>query len=131
MGPKQERLDLGAGLLDRIEVRRVWQQEQEPCAGGLDRLSGALDLVGGQTVQDDDAAGAQRWGEHLPDIGDEGLAVHRAVEDHGRRETVEAQTRHQRRGLPVAVRDGGAVTLAARAAAAQARDPGGGASPPA
>lgn len=30
--------DLGEGLFDRVEVRRVWRQVPEPGAGSLDHL---------------------------------------------------------------------------------------------
>ena len=58
-------------------------------------------------------------------IGGEGVAVHRAVDDHGRGQAVEAQARDERRRLPVAMRNRGAAALAAWAAAAQAGHLGG------
>ena len=39
-------------------------------------------------VHDDDVALPQLGNERLLDIGEKGLAVHRAVEDHGRSEAV-------------------------------------------
>ena len=43
---------LGEGHFDRIEVRAVGWQEQDPCTPGLDGFLGGLALVGGQIVHD-------------------------------------------------------------------------------
>ena len=50
-------LDLGEGLLDRVEVRRIGRQEPQPGAGASNRLSDRLGLVAGEIVEDDDVAG--------------------------------------------------------------------------
>ena len=81
--------------------------------------------MGRQVVQDDDVARREGGGEELLGIGGEGVAVHRAVEDHGRGEAAEAQARDQGGRLPVAMRDRGAAALAAWAAPAQAGHLGG------
>ena len=83
-GGAQQGLELGEGHFDGIEVGTVRGQVAQARAGGLDRLSDAMDLVSWQIVHDDDVAGPQLGNERLFDIGEEGLAVHRAVEDHGR-----------------------------------------------
>jgi hypothetical protein len=98
--------------------------EEETRAGGFDGFPRVAHLVGRQVVHDDDVAVPQRRREQVLDVGDEGLAVHRPVEDHRRRNPVEPQAGHQRGRLPVAVRDRGAAALAPRAASAQARHPG-------
>ena len=50
-----------------------------------------MDLMGGQIVHDDDVVWPQLGNERLFDIGEKGLAVHRAVEDHGRSNAVVTQ----------------------------------------
>ena len=104
------------------EYRR---KEQERGSGALDRGPCAADLVGRQIVQDDDVARRERGGEEPLGISGEGVAVHRAVDDHGGGEAAEAQARDQRGRLPVAMRNGGAAALAPRAAPAQAGHLGG------
>jgi hypothetical protein len=104
----------------------VWRKEHEAGAGALDRRPGAADLVGRQIVQDDDIARREGGCEEGLGIGCEGVAVHRPVDDHGCREAAEAQARDQRGGLPMAMRNRGATSLAARAAPAQPSHLGGG-----
>jgi hypothetical protein len=48
--------DFGEGLLDRVEVGRVWRQVPEPCASGRDHLPDGGRLVGAEIVRDDDVA---------------------------------------------------------------------------
>ena len=96
-----------------------WRKEHEAGAGALDRRPGAADLVGRQIVQDDDIARREGGCEEGLGIGCEGVAVHRPVDDHGCREAAEAQARDQRGGLPMAMRNRGATSLAAGAAPAQ------------
>ena len=57
-GLAQEMLELGEDLLDRVEVRAVGRQEEEPCAPCTDRCSDRRLLVAGEVVHDDDVAGA-------------------------------------------------------------------------
>jgi hypothetical protein len=49
----QQRLELGEGLLDRIEIGAVGRQIDRAGAAGLDRLAHAHDLVAAEIVQDD------------------------------------------------------------------------------
>ena len=77
-------LSLAKAISIGIEVGTVGGQVAQACAAGLDRLSDAMDLMGGQIVHDDDVVWPQLGNERLFDIGEKGLAVHRAVEDHGR-----------------------------------------------
>ncbi len=64
-------LDLGEGLFDRIEVRRIGRQVPEPGAGGLDHAAQRGRLVTAEIVHDHDVAGLERWNELLLDIGAE------------------------------------------------------------
>ena len=114
-------LEFGEGHFDGIEVGAVGRQVAQACAGGLDRLSDAMNLMGGQIVHDDDVAWPQLGNERLFDIGEKGLAVHRAVEDHGRSNAVVTQRGCEGGGFPVAMRHGGAASLASGRATVKAR----------
>ncbi len=81
--------------------------------------------MGRQVVEDDDVSGAEGGREEGLGIGGEGRAVHGAVDDHRRREAVEAEAGDERRRLRVAVRDGGPAAFALGAAPAQAGHLGG------
>ena len=52
----QDGLELGEGVLDRIEVGAVGQEEEEVRAGGLDQRPDLGSLVARQVVHDDDVA---------------------------------------------------------------------------
>ena len=116
-GGAQESLEFGEGHFDRIVVRQIAQAR----ASGLGRLSDAMDLVGGQIVHDHDVAGAQLGNERLLDIGAKGLAVQRAVEDHGRSEAVVTQPGGEGGGFPMAMRHGSAASLASGRTTVKAR----------
>jgi hypothetical protein len=96
-------LDLGEGLLDRIEIWRVRRQEPEPGAGRLDHLSDGDPLVGAEIVHDDDVARLENRNELLLDVGAEALAVDRAVEDARGSELIAAQRAEEGHGAPAAV----------------------------
>ncbi|KXF76422.1 hypothetical protein ATN84_16260 [Paramesorhizobium deserti] len=123
-----QRLILAEGLLDRIEVGRVWGQIPEPCAGGFDHLPDGGRLVRAEIVHDDDVARFKHQHELLLDIGAEALAVDRSVEDARRRQPVVAQSAQEGQRTPVAVRGKAAQALAAWSPAPQRRhvglDPG-------
>ena len=76
----QEVLDLGEDLLDRVQVRRVFRQEEELGAGGADELAYNFGLVTAEIVHDYDVAGMKRGDEDLFDIGPEALTVDGTVE---------------------------------------------------
>lgn len=61
--------DLGEGLLDGVEIGRVWRQIPEPCSGRADHLSDGEGLVRAEIVHDDDVAGLEHGDELLLDIG--------------------------------------------------------------
>ena len=99
-----ECFQLCKGLLDGIEVRTVGRQEAESCAGPFNR---GLDLrlfVHRQVVEDDDVAGMQRRHKDLFDVREERRVINRAIEHGGSGEFVDAQPRHDRVRLPMAVR---------------------------
>jgi len=84
-------LDLGEGLLDRIEVGRVWRQIPEPCAGRFNQPAQGSRLVAAEIVHDDDVARLKLRNQHLLHIGAEAFAVDWAVEQAGCGEAVAAQ----------------------------------------
>ena len=90
----------------------VRRQVAQARAGGLDRLSDAMDLVSWQIVHDHDVAWPQLGNERLFDIGEKGFAVHRAVEDHRRSDAVVTQPSGEGGGFPMAMGHGGAASLA-------------------
>lgn len=112
-------LELGEGLLDRIEIGRVRWQVEQIGAGRLYGLSNAGYLVAGQVVHDDDIAGLEAWGENLLGIGLEGGAVHRPVEHHGGAQAAQAQAGDEGGRLPVSPRYHRAQAFAAPGAAAE------------
>jgi len=69
----------------------------------------AHNLVGAEVVPEDDVAFVQCWHKHLLDIGEERWAIHRTVDDVGRREAIAAKCGHEH--LPVAVRHARDQTL--------------------
>jgi len=62
-------LELGEGVLDRVQIGAVGWQVEQPGAAGFDRFADAVDLVGRQVVHDDDIAAAQGWRQALLDPG--------------------------------------------------------------
>ena len=119
LGVAHPMLDLGEGLLDRIEVRGIGRQEPEPGAGGPDGLTDGCGLVAAQIVHDHDVAGLQGRQQLLLDIGAEAFTVDRAIEDAWRGEPVAAQRTEEGQGSPMAVRGKAAQALAPRTPAAQ------------
>jgi hypothetical protein len=83
--------------------------QQRACS--LDRRANAGAAMSRQIVHDDEIARIERWHQHLFDIGQEGIAVHRAVEDHGRGQAAQPQRSGEGGCLPVAVRHGRAAAL--------------------
>src|SRR5262245_33666367 len=73
-------LELGERHFDRIEVRAVRRQEEEPSFALLEDNLGLCALVAGEVVQDHHVAGLQRSGELSLDIGVEDLPVHGLVD---------------------------------------------------
>jgi len=106
--------DLGEGLLDRIEVGRVWRQVPEPGTGGVDHSAKRYRFVAAEIVQDDDVARSEHWNELLFDIGSKALAVDRAIEDAGGGQAIVAQRPEERQRPPAALWCEAAQALALR-----------------
>src|SRR5664280_2382499 len=79
-GLAQEVLDLGEDLLDRVQVWRVFRQEEELGAGRADELAYGFGFVTAEIVHDYDVAGMKRGDENLFDIGPEALPVDGTIE---------------------------------------------------
>ena len=73
-------LDLGEGLLDRIEVWRIGRQVPQPGTGRFDRVAQGRRFVAAEIVHDDNVAGLEDRQELLLDVGAEAFAVDRPVE---------------------------------------------------
>jgi hypothetical protein len=110
----QRRLQPGEGLLDGVEVGRVGRQVAHVGADSLDGLANPGDLVGAQVVHEDGVALAQGRRQDLLDISQGRRAIHRAVDDIGRREAIDAERGDKRQRLPVAVGHAGDEALTAR-----------------
>lgn len=79
----EERLQFGEGEFDGIEVGTVGRQKSQQRTGVLNRRPHLGLFVGGEIVEHDDIARAQRGHQHLLDVRAEGVIVHRPIE-HGR-----------------------------------------------
>lgn len=87
----QQRLELGKGALDRVEIRRVVRKVEQAHACALDCLANTGDLVCWEVVDDDDIGGRKLGHQYLLDISAEGVSVHGTIEDHGRYEPADPQ----------------------------------------
>ncbi len=76
----QVMLELGEDLLDGIEVRGVFWQEEELGSGRADELPHGFSLVAAKIIHDDDIAGTQRGKQNPLDIKSETLAIDRPLE---------------------------------------------------
>jgi len=86
------------------EVRAVRRQEEERGFDGRDRPTHGVTLVRAEIVHDDDVIRCEDRDQELFDIGEEGLAVDRAV-DHARGgDRILPEGGDEGGGLPVAAR---------------------------
>ena len=100
-GLSQQGLEFGEGQLDRIEIGRIRRQEHQRRAALFDEVSNGFALVGRQVVHDHDVALRQGRPQDLIDVSDEGVPVHRPVENIRRRDGVPSQTRGEGRREPM------------------------------
>lgn len=124
-GGAQEGLQLCKRQFDRIEVGTVGGQKAEPRADGFDGRLHLRLLVHREVIEYHHVARAERRHQDLLDVGEEGGVIERAVEDSGGRETLNAERRDHRVGLPMAARCVIPQPQAARAAAVAAQQIGG------
>ncbi len=97
-------LDLGEGLFDGIEVRRIGRREPEACACSFDGASDGSRLVATEIVHDDDVAGLEDGHQLLFDIGAKALTVDRSVKDTRCCQPVVSQGTEECQGAPVTMR---------------------------
>ena len=112
----QKRLQFGERQFDRIQVRAVGREKSEERARLRDRRADFRLFVGGEIVEHDDIARAQRGHQDLFDVGAERDVVDRSIE-HGRgRQLRRAEGCDHRVRLPVAagrvIGDAGAAQAA-------------------
>ena len=119
-------LSRALSLANRFSIGRIGRQVAQIGVGGLDRLAHADDLVRGQVVHDHAVAWIQGRRQELLDIGQEDLAVDRAVEHQRRDHAVAPQAGQEGGGLPVAMRDGAEQPFTPPAAPVAPRHVGGG-----
>jgi len=121
-------LDLGEGLLDRIEVGRIGWQVPKPRACGSDHAANRGRLVAAEIVQDHDIAGLEGRNELLFDVGAEALAVDGPVEHTRGAKLVAAQSAKEGQRSPVTVRRKSPYPIALRSPSPKRRhvglDPG-------
>jgi hypothetical protein len=111
--------EFGEGLLDRIEVGRVWRQIEKLRSCGLDDLAYHVALVGGQIVHHYDVAALQCRHEALFEIAAEDCAIHWFVDHEGRGHGVMSKAGDKGRDLPMTVRDFGDQALPTFGAASE------------
>ena len=100
----EQRFQLGEPQFDRIQIGTIGRQIPELRAGRFDPLADPLDLRRRQIVHHDDVADLERRAEDLIHVGEQALAIHRAIEEGGRGQPGHAQRRHERTRLPVVMR---------------------------
>ncbi|MGY4473638.1 hypothetical protein ACVILL_001052 [Bradyrhizobium sp. USDA 3364] len=106
-------LELGKDLFDRVQVGRVFWQEEEFGADRTDELA-ALLLWLPRLSQDDDIAGSKDGQKHLLDIGTKAHTIDRPLDEPWRINPVVAQGRQEGHGLPAAVRNLGRKSVPAQ-----------------
>jgi hypothetical protein len=67
--------ELGEELLDRVQIRRVFRQVEEPGADGTNGATHGVGLERTEIVHDDDVAVPQGRDQNLLDVEKEGFAV--------------------------------------------------------
>ena len=127
-GLAHEGFYFGECLLDGVEIRRVFGQEEQLGSSLADGGADGFSLVASEVVHDDDVAFLERRDKTLFDIGQEAFRIDGTV-DHARGgQAVDAQGAHEGQGFPVPVRNLGKQAFAFPAPPAQARhvglDPG-------
>lgn len=86
---------------DRVEIGAVWRSEEEPCASGFEYGLGFFAFVAGEIVEDNYIARLEGRGELGFDVGFEGRAVHGAVDDPWRSQSITTQGSDKGLGFPV------------------------------
>src|ERR1035437_8045662 len=106
LGGAEQLFQLGPGLLDRIQVRRIRRQVEQFSSRSLDQLLDPGHLVGAEVVHYDYIAGPQLRTQHLFEIGQKDVAIGGLLDGHGRQQAAEAQGAEDGEDLPMASRSG-------------------------
>jgi len=96
-------LELGKDLFDRVQVGRVFWQEEEFGADRTDELANCFASMAAEVIQDDDIAGSKDRQKNLLDIDTKAHAINRPLDEPWRIDPVMAQGRQEGHGLPAAV----------------------------
>ena len=108
----QEPLELREDELDRVQIRAVRRQVEEPRSRSRNRLPNAGNLVSTEVVHHHDVAWLKGRDQMAGYPAKEDLAVNGSINDQRRRQTCRTKRREERRRLPVAVGHAGQQTLA-------------------
>ena len=103
LGRAQEMFDLGPGLLDGIEVRRVGRQLQQTSSRACHELAHARYLVGRQVIHDHHLPGTQPRTQDLLPIGQENISVAGLGNGHRSLQAAGGQRRQPSYRAPVTV----------------------------
>jgi len=98
--PSQVRFQLGEGHLDRVEVRAVGRQEQEPASGLAHDFVGSDILVRGEVVQNDYGARFKFRHQNLLNVRSKGFAIHGTLDDPRCNQCIRCQTSDERLRSP-------------------------------
>jgi len=120
-GFSQVVFEFGEQLLDRVQVRRVFRQKDEMCAGLADGGPYSLSFVAAEIVHDDDVSGPHGGDENFLDIKEETLTIDRTIDQPGRLDAIVAERGEERHCVPMAVGRFRFEPLSYRAPAAQWR----------
>jgi hypothetical protein len=117
----QQVLQLGEDLLDRIQIGRVFGQEEQFGARRSDRPPNGLSFVAAEIIHHDDVSRQKRGRQHGLDVGFEALAVDRTVKNPRRFDAIMPKGGHEGHGFPMAMRNFGDKPLSSRRPSPQRR----------
>ncbi len=103
-GFAQEVFELGEDLFDRVQVWRVWRQEEKFGAGAADCGADDWPLVAGEIVHDHNVPRRERGHEKLLNIFEEAFSVDRLIENAGCIDPVAAQGSEECHCFPMTIR---------------------------
>jgi len=95
---------LGKELLDRVEIGRVFGQEDQPGTGAAQSMTHGFGLMRAEIVHDHEVAPGQGRDEHLFDVDEKAFAVDRPVEQPRCLDPVTAQRGEEGHRIPMAER---------------------------
>ena len=120
-GVAKQVFELGKDLFNRVQIGRVFWQEEKLGADRADELANCLAPVAAEVVQDDDIAGSKDGQQNLLDIGTKAHTIDWPFDEPWRIDPVMAQSRQEGHSLPAAVRNLGVKSVSARRPSPQRR----------